>query len=148
MSPDEKLSIRQKQKARKLALQAIYQWSMTAHDVVEIEAQFHQANAMEKVDAAYFSRLLRAIPQYCASLDCSLEPFLDRPIASLTPIELAILRLGAYELAHCPEVPYRIVLDEWVSLTKQFGTVEGHRYVNGVLNNLAYTLRTVERNRE
>lgn len=148
MLPEEKLQIRQKQKARKLALQAMYQWSMTGHDVIEIEAQFHQANAMEKVDTAYFSRLIRAIPQHSTSLDSLLEPFLDRPIASLTPIELAILRLGAYELAHCPEVPYRIVLDEWVSLTKQFGTVEGHRYVNGVLNNLAGKLRTIERNME
>lgn len=148
MLPDEKLQIRQKQKARKLALQAIYQWSMTGHDSIEIEAQFHQTNSMEKVDTAYFSRLLRAIPEHCAALDILLEPFLDRPITTLTPIELAILRLGAYELAHCPEIPYRIVLDEWVSLTKQFGTVEGHRYVNGVLNNLADKLRTIERRAE
>lgn len=147
MLPDEKLQIRQKQKARKFALQAIYQWSMTGQDVIEIEAQFHETNAMEKVDTAYFSRLLRAIPQHCPDLDTVLEPFLDRPIATLTPIELAILRLGAYELAYCPDIPYRIVLDEWVSLTKQFGTVEGHRYVNGVLNNLAVKLRTIERNR-
>ena len=71
-------------------------------------------------------------------------PFLDRPIESLTPIELTVLRISAFELLNCPEIPYRVVLDESVSLAKAFGSQDGHRYVNGVLNALARLARATE----
>ena len=74
----------------------------------------------------------------------ALTPFLDRPIQSLNPIELTILRLCAFELFHCPEIPYRVILDESVSLAKAFGSQDGHKYVNGVLHNLAQTARKTE----
>lgn len=142
----EKQSISGKRRARKLAVQALYQWSMSGHEIYEIETQFRIANNMEKVDADYFCRLLYGISEHLDSLEEQLSPYLDRPIASLNPVELSVLRLGAFELLHCLEIPYRVVLDEAVSLAKEFGSQDGHRYVNGVLNNLARKARVVEIN--
>lgn len=142
----EKQSISGKRKARKLALQALYQWLMSGSDLHEIEAQFRVMNNMEKVDGDYFCRLLHGIPAQIDVLESSIVPFIDRDIAGLNPIELTVLRIGAFELQYCPEIPYKVVLDESISLTKEFGSQDGHRYVNGVLNNLARQVRTVEIN--
>ena len=142
----EKQAIRGKQRARKLAVQALYQWLMSGSDLSEIEAQFRVANNMEKVDPDYFCRLLYGIPKQLSTLEAALIPFLDRPIEGLNPIELTVLRIGAFELFNCPEIPYRVVLDESISLAKEFGSQDGHRYVNGVLNNLARKTRDVEIN--
>lgn len=140
----EKQSIKGKRRARKLALQALYQWLMSGHELYEIEAQFRTNNDMSKVDAEYFCRLLHGVPKQVDRLEENLAPFLDRPVQNLNPIELTVLRLSAFELCHCPEIPYRVVLDEAVSLTKEFGSQDGHRYVNGVLNNLARKVRAIE----
>ncbi|MFW2570810.1 MULTISPECIES: transcription antitermination factor NusB [Legionella] len=140
----EKQSIRGKRRARKLALQALYQWLMSSHELFEIEAQFRVANNMDKVDSEYFNRLLYGVPEQVKLLEENLMPFLDRSIESLNPIELTVLRLGAFELLFCPEIPYRVVLDESISLAKEFGSQDGHRYVNGVLNNLARQVRKIE----
>lgn len=140
----EKNSIGGKRRARKLALQALYQWLMSGSDLHEIEAQFRVVNNMEKVDGDYFCRLLYGVPEQVNALENSLSPFIDREIAGLNPIELTTLRIGAFELFHCPEIPYKVVLDESISLTKEFGSQDGHRYVNGVLNNLARQVRAVE----
>ncbi|HAZ7573536.1 transcription antitermination factor NusB [Legionella sp. PATHC032] len=140
----EKQSIRGKRRARKFALQALYQWLMSGTDLHEIEAQFRTINNMDKVDGEYFCRLLYGIPTHVEALEASLLPYLDREINALNPIELTVLRIGAFELFHCPEIPYKVILDESVSLTKEFGSQEGYRYVNGVLNNLAKQVRSVE----
>lgn len=142
----DKQSIGGKRRARKLALQALYQWLMSGHELCEIETQFRIANNMAKVDTDYFCRILYGVPEHVSSLEESFTPFLDRPVNGLNPVELTVLRLGAYELVHCPEIPYRVILDESVSLAKEFGSQEGHRYVNGVLNNLAKQVRSVEIN--
>lgn len=142
----EKQSIKGKRRARKLALQALYQWLMSGSELYEIEAQFRVANDMEKVDPEYFCRLLHGVPKHLGMLEESLTPFLDRPIQGLNPIELTTLRIGAYELFYCPEIPYKVVLDEAISLTKEFGSQDGFRYVNGVLNNLAKKVRAIEIN--
>jgi N utilization substance protein B len=142
----EKQSISGKRRARKLALQALYQWSMSGHELPEIEAQFRAINNMEKVDTEYFCRLIYGVPKHLEILESSLVPFIDRPIESLNPVELSVLRLGAFELFYCPEIPYRVVLDESISLAKEFGSQDGHRYVNGVLNSLAQKVRIVEIN--
>jgi transcription antitermination protein NusB len=140
----EKESINGKRRARKLALQALYQWLMSGHELCEIEAQFRVANNMDRVDTEYFCRILHGVPKHLAALEEGFIPFLDRPIQGLNPIELSVLRLGAFELFYCPEIPYRVILDESISLAKEFGSQEGHRYVNGVLNNLARQTRSVE----
>lgn len=137
-------TIKGKRRARKLALQALYQWLMSGAELHEIEAQFRVANDMDKVDADYFCRLLHGIPAQLTLLEAAFIPFLDRPIHSLNPIELTILRISTFELLHCPEIPYRVVLDESVSLAKAFGSQDGHKYVNGVLNNLAKQSRAIE----
>lgn len=142
----ENKSIKGKRRARKLAVQALYQWLMSGSELFEIEAQFRVANNMDKIDVEYFCRLLHGVPATLSALQEALTPFLDRPIEGLNPIELTVLRISAFELFNCPEIPYRVVLDESVSLTKEFGSQDGYRYVNGVLNNLAKKVRTVEIN--
>ncbi len=139
-------AIKGKRRARKLALQALYQWLMSGSDLAEIDAQFCVANDMSKVNNEYFRRLLHGVPAQLALVEAAFTPFLDRPIQSLNPIELTVLRLSSFELMNCPEIPYRVVLDEGISLAKEFGSQDGHRYVNGVLNNLAMQIRTVEIN--
>lgn len=137
-------SISGKRRARKLALQSLYQWLMANPQLTDIEAQFSAANNMDKVDIEYYRRLLYGVPKELAAIEAAIQPLLDRPIHSLNPIELTILRLCAFELFHCPEIPYRVILDESVSLAKAFGSQDGHRYVNGVLHNLAQTVRKIE----
>lgn len=140
----EKQSIKGKRKARKLVLQALYQWLMSGSELHEIEAQFRVINNMDKVDVDYFCRILYGVPTHLESLEQSFTPFLDREVNALNPIELTVLRIGSFELFHCPEIPYKVVLDESISLTKEFGSQDGHKYVNGVLNNLAQQVRAVE----
>jgi N utilization substance protein B len=140
----DKQSINAKRRARKLALQALYQWLMSGHDIHEIEVQFRVANNMEKVDTDYFCKILHGVPEHLPTMEAKMIPFLDRPIQGLNPVELSVLRLGTFELLFCPEIPYRVILDESISLAREFGSQEGHRYVNGVLNKVARDVRAVE----
>lgn len=141
---ENKQTINGMRRARKLALQALYQWHMSGTELCEIEAQFRAVNDMQKVDTEYFCRLLHTIPAQLSQIEDTFMPFLDRPLQGLNPIELTVLRLSTYELLHCPEIPYRVVLDESVTLAKTFGSQDGHRYVNGVLNNVAKIARATE----
>ena len=140
----DKESIRSKRRARKLALQALYQWHMSGLELTEIEAQFRAVTNMERVDTNYFCGLLYGVLREIETIEASFSPYLDRAVLDLNPIELTVLRLSTYELLHCPEIPYRVLLDEAVSLTKEFGSQDGHRYVNGVLHNVAKQSRAVE----
>lgn len=137
-------AIKGKRKARKLMVQALYQQIMSGHEPYEIEAQFHAMKDMSKVDTEYFHKILHGVVEQLETIQSAFEPYLDRPLNSLNPVELAMLRLGTFELMFCPEIPYRVVLDEAVTLTKLFGSQDGHRYVNGVLNNLAKKIRAIE----
>lgn len=141
---NEKLPISAKKRARKMALQALYQWQISNHDLAEIEAQFRATHNMEKIDQRYFCHLLYEIPKKLSSLDDALKPFIQRPLEDLTPVELIVLRMGAFELLYCLDVPYRVVLDEAISLDKAFGAQEGHRFINGVLHGLAKKARQFE----
>lgn len=133
-----------RKKARKLALQALYQWQMAGSSLVAVEAEFCEDNDMRKVDKEYFSELLHRIPMQISRLDELVTPFLDRPLQELTPIELIILRIGAFELAERKDVPYRVIINEGVNLAKAFGATDGHKYVNGILDKLAHNLRESE----
>lgn len=137
-------SIIGKQKARKLAVQSLYQWQMAGADLAEIEAQFRAIKNMEKVDIDYYKKLLYGVPKNLDDIQTQLTPLLDREIEALNPVELTVLRIGAYELINCLEIPYRVVLDEAISLAKDFGSQDGHKYVNGVLHNLAKKIRIHE----
>ncbi len=130
--------------ARRLALQAIYQWQLGQMPPAQIEAQFLQTQVLDKVDVPYFLELLRNIPKSVQLLDSHIRPVLDRPLEDLNPIELAIIRIALYELVHCPQVPYRVVIDEALRLAKTFGAVEGFKYVNAVLDKIARKLRKSE----
>lgn len=130
--------------ARSLAVQALYQWQLTGETLGVIERQFIQERGLGKADAEYFNDLLHGVPACLDELDKHLSPLLDRPLPEVDPVERAILRLGAYEFARHPEVPYRVVINEWVEQTKTFGADQGHKFVNGVLDKLAKTLRATE----
>lgn len=133
-----------RRRARRMALQALYQWQLNPQDAVEIELQFRAEQEMDKVDVDYFHHLLQGVVEEQDTLDGYIEPYLDRPLAELDPVERAILRLGAYELARRPEVPYVVAINEGVELAKTFGAEQSHRYVNGILDKLAARLRGAE----
>lgn len=133
-----------RRKARRFALQAIYQWQLAEGEAHEIEAWFRVENDMRKVDTDYFHELLKGVIAESASLDQALTPFLDRPVKELSQVEKAILRIGAFELQHRPDVPWRVVINEAIELAKLFGAEEAHKYVNGVLDKLARRARPEE----
>ena len=135
---------RQRSRARSLAIQAIYQWQMAGQDVGAIISHFLLEQDAKKFDSDYFSELVRAVPARVDELDNALEPCVDRALDAVDPVERAILRLGAYELIEHPEIPYRVVINEAVELAKTFGAEKGHRYVNGVLDKAARTIRPLE----
>lgn len=140
----DKEAVRAKRKARRMALQAIYQWQMAAQDTTDIEAQFKVFNNLERVDVEYFSYLLNTTVKEIESIDGSFESYLDRDKSALNPIELAIIRLSVCELCHCPELPWRVILDEAVNMGREYGSNEGHKYVNGILNQAAKNIRSIE----
>jgi len=121
-------------------LQALYQWQSTGMAAKDIEAQFRK-EFVGKTDWVFFHAVLPKVVQSCAQLDAQLEPCLDRKIAALDPVEKALLRLGTFELEHRLDVPYRVVINEYVELAKVFGATDGHKYINGILDRLAKTLR-------
>ncbi len=130
--------------ARRSAMQAIYQWQLTGYDLSEIERQFVEEHGLGNADVEYFNELLRGIPTQLDAIDTALGEFVDRSIASIDPVERAVLRIGAYELLFRPELPYRVVLNECINLAKEFGAAHGHKYINGILDRIAHKVRAVE----
>lgn len=137
-------SMAARRKARRLAMQALYQWHISSSPISQIEAEFSVDHDMTKVDGDYFAEVLRGVATTKADLDAQIERYTDRPTRDMTPVELAILRMGTYELVHRLDVPYKVIINEGVELSKVFGASEGHRYVNGVLDKLAQHLRQPE----
>lgn len=133
-----------RRKARRLAMQALYQWHLSSSPVNQIEAEFIADHDMAKVDQEYFSEVLRGVPSTLSELDSYIESVTDRSVREMTPVELSILRMGAYELVHRIDVPFKVIINEGVELSKLFGASEGHRYVNGVLDKLSQRLRATE----
>ena len=131
-------------KARRLAMQAVYQWQMNALDAADLIAQYLADEDNRNADAEYFGTLLRGVVHGHAVLDELLAPTLARPLDEVDPVERAVLRVAAFELQQCLDVPYRVVLNEAVALTKKFGAEQGHTFVNAALDKLARTLRAVE----
>ncbi len=139
------IDIQGRRRARRLCLQALYQWQMNEQPVENVIAE-HLADAdRKKLDAEYFQELLKGVVKEMTDIDAQFAPLLDREAERLTPIERAVLRLATYELVHRLDVPYRVVISEAVELTRQFGATEAHKYINGVLDKLAITVRSVER---
>lgn len=141
---DASISINARQRSRRLAMQALYQWLLADTGSAALIEQFLDDDKMERADADYFRRLVLGVLQSVTELEASFSKLLDRPLEQLDPIERAVLLIGAYELSHCPEVPYRVAINEAVELTKTYGATDGHRYINGVMDRMARQLRDVE----
>jgi len=131
-------------KARRAAVQALYQWQLTGQAPGDIERHFILGHEMDGVDMDYFHQLVCEIPLHKGELDDHIAPLLDRKLTEVDPVELACLRLGAYEFEFHPEIPYRVVLNEAVELAKTFGAEDGHKYVNAILDRVAHKLRPHE----
>jgi N utilization substance protein B len=131
-------------RAREFALQGLYQWLLNNESSSTIQAHIRQAHGFDKADLEHFQSLLKGSIEQSIALREVISPLIDRTIAELSPIEHAVLLIGAYELKNHIEIPYRVVINEAVELTKSFGGVDGHKYVNGVLDKLAVRLRADE----
>lgn len=130
--------------ARKLAMQALYQWQLTKQSPAEIKQQFFESEESAGVDREYFAELVTSCIDRTDELMTALTPFIDRPLAQLDPVEAAILMIGMYELMHRIDVPYRVVINEGVDLCKRFGATDAHKYVNAVLDRAAREIRKTE----
>lgn len=143
-NPAGKVTTSQRKRARKLVLQALYQWQIGSASVSQIEAEFRTDNDFQKIDQAYFEEVFRAIPSSISELDKQYDVLLDRALEDVDPIELAILRIGTFELINRIDIPLRVVLNEAIELAKEFGGTDGHKYVNSVLDKLGPRLRSAE----
>ena len=133
-----------RRRSRELALQALYQWLLSGDEADALCRQAAEQKDYTRADTGYFELLAHGVIEHAAELHAALQPFLDRPTQQLSPIEHALLLLGAYELMHAPEVPYRVAINEAVELAKAYGGTDGHKYVNGVLDKLAAQVRPAE----
>ena len=135
---------RERSNARRRALQALYQWQLTAQNLGDIETQFLQEEDMAKTDLDYFKELLHQIPKHITELEAHCLPHVSRPMDQVDPVERAALLIGLYELQYRPDVPYRVAINEAVELAKSFGAEQGHKFVNGLLDKVAKELRAAE----
>jgi N utilization substance protein B len=131
-------------RAREFALQGLYQWLLNNEDAATVVNNIRAAHGFEKADADHFAALLYGAIKESVSLREAIAPLIDRGVAELSPIEHGVLLIGAYELKNNRDIPYRVVINEAVELTKSFGGIDGHKYVNGVLDKLAPKLRAEE----
>ncbi|MBU6469537.1 MAG: transcription antitermination factor NusB [Gammaproteobacteria bacterium] len=135
---------RARSRARRLALQGLYQWQLSGGLAKEISLQLLASQNVRDTDSEYFESLLGESIADCQALEMLFGNHLDRPLAQLDPVERGILLLGACELKSHPEVPYRVVLNEAVELTKRFGAEDAHKYINAVLECVCREVRSAE----
>ncbi|BBE50301.1 N utilization substance protein B [Ferriphaselus amnicola] len=133
-----------RRRSRELAMQGVYQWRLSGEDITAIEQMTKDEKSLGRYDVEFYSDLLRGTLNRTEILTEAIAPHLDRPVSELSPVEYSVLMLGAYELAHHPEIPYRVIINEEVELAKTFGGSDGHKFVNGVLDKLAAQLRATE----
>ena len=142
--PAQKSVAKARGKSRRLAMQAIYQWQMTGDSITGIKQQFFEENNPTKIDGEYFSALVSGVVSNLNELDALLEQYMPRTIESVDPVERSIIRLAAYEFTNRPDVPYRVVLNEAVNITKEYCSEKSHTFVNAVLDKVAKEIRHVE----
>ena len=131
-------------RSREFAMQALYQFMVGRNDAASIDVFTRDLVGFHKADSAHYDALLHGCIEQAKLLDDAITPLLDRPMAEISPIEHSVLWIGAYEFKHCLDVPWRVVINECIELAKGFGGTDGHKYVNGVLNKLAPTMRPTE----
>jgi N utilization substance protein B len=137
------VAIAQRKRARDLLVQALYQCQLSSAPAEQVETEFRADNG-RKTDWDFFHDALTYITANAAALDALYESYLDRQIGQLDPIEYGLLRLGIYELSQRIEVPYKVVINEYVDLARKYGASESHKFINGVLDKAARKLRSVE----
>ncbi len=135
---------KERSRSRRAAVQAMYQWSISAQPASEIITQFHEEGILEKADGALFEQVVSGLIDEAVAVDQALSPHLTRDIEQVDPVEKALLRLGGYELLFMPEVPYRVVLNEYINLSKTFGSAKSHQFINAALDKVARKARKVE----
>ena len=133
-----------RRRSREFALQGLYQWQLAGTDPLTIAEQLGDAEGFNKIDAEYFQLLLTGAVAGAVEMEQRIAPLLDRAYKSLSPVERGILLLAGFEFEKCPEVPYRVIINEAIELAKSFGGTDGHKYVNGVLDKMAMQLRAPE----
>jgi len=131
-------------RAREFALQALYQHLVGGNPPADIDVYTRDLSGFHKADSVHYDALLHGCIAATGELDALIEPHLDRSWIEISPIEHAVMWMGVYELQHCPDIPWRVVLNECIELAKSFGGTDGYKYVNGVLNHLAPQLRSAE----
>lgn len=131
--------------ARHYAMQALYQWQMAGSSLNAIEAEFRTDNDMKNVDVDYFHDLLHGVPKHLSELEALFAPYMvERALSELDPVTQALLRMACYELQHRIDVPYKVVINEAVSLAKKFGAEDAHKFINGVLDKVSAKVRALE----
>jgi N utilization substance protein B len=138
-------STRARSIARKLAMQALYQWQLTQQSAAEIKKQFLESEESAGVDREHFDALVSGCINEHAGVTAALTPCIDRPLEQLDPVEAAILMIGVWELQQRLDIPYKVVINEAVDLCKRFGATDAHKYVNAVLDRAAAELRGAEK---
>lgn len=133
-----------RRRSRELALQALYGWLVSGNDAEVLCRHAGESGQFQRADQQHFSALVHGVIEHAKDLHAGLQPFLDRPAESLSPVEHALLLIGGYELMQCPDIPYRVIINEAVELAKIYGGTDGHKYVNGVLDKLAAQVRPAE----
>ena len=135
---------KEKQKARRMLIQALYSWDVGGTDLVDIEAEFHTDNDMSRVDTALFHTILFGVPKNLAQIDGTYSSYLDRENKQLDPVSRAVLRLSSYEMVFSIDVPYKVVINEGVNLAKTYGPTDAYKFINGVLDKVAIEHRAAE----
>lgn len=141
---EEATAVSQRTLTRRVALQALYQWSLNPQDTYLIEKQFFEEGWLGGVDRAWFKEILTKVTQDVAVFDEIYAPFLDRSVKLINPVERCILRMAVYELQEQLQVPSKVIINEAVELTKHFGAEDAHKYINGVVDKVAKQLRSAE----
>lgn len=133
-----------RRRSREIALQGLYEWLVGGADAGVIDAHMREQEGFDKADRVHYDALLQGCITEAADLDGVLARHVDRKTTDLSPVEHAVLLIGAYELKHCMDIPYKVAINEAVELAKSFGGTDGHKYVNGVLDKAAADLRPAE----
>lgn len=133
-----------RRRSREFAVQALYQWQLADPSLDDLEKQYAAADGFAQANAPLFSALVSGVMKHADGLREQLQPHLDRPWAEVSPIEHAVMLIAAFELAHSPETPYRVIINEAIELAKSFGGTDGHKYVNGILDKFAAEARADE----
>lgn len=138
---NKEVKVSPRRRARECAIQALYSWYISKNSIEQVELSFIADQEMNGVDMHYFRKLLRGTVENIEAVDSSLRPYLDRQEDDVDPIERSILRLSAYELQFELDVPYKVVINEGIEVAKVFGSDDSHKYINGVLDQLAPALK-------